>query len=120
LFVPYTEGDRYIDLEIKLWKEDIIPTALLTFYTFVANRMRGITKRGGKTIVMTDVPPTAIAEKTFTQSLFSAGDESAVENEEVVAGDAVGMPQIDTFVVILGRHVEGVFRCRQLVPAALL
>jgi hypothetical protein len=120
LFVPYLENDRYIDLELKEWKEEVLPAALLTFFTFVANRMRTVTKRGGRTIVLTDVPPTALHEKTFTQSLFSAGDSSPVEAEVEKEGDEIGVPTMDTFVGILARHVEGVNRARQLVPVGML
>lgn len=118
LFVPYTEGDRYMELETKLFRQ-VWDQKLFNFFTYIANRQRACTKRGFKTLVTTTaVSPTPAQEKTFTQSLFAATNDTAPIS--ALGGDEMGVPTMDTMLAILKAHVESVFRCKQLVISSAL
>jgi hypothetical protein len=106
LFVSYLEGDRYFDLECKVWREDVVPSGLMEFHTFLADRELGTLGRSS-----TAAKP-ARRTSTVVQVLIGG--------EEALTGDEAGIPTLETFSWILRRNVEAVFRCRQLIPAAML
>lgn len=125
LFVPYVEADRYFALEVKFWTSRI-DAVLLPFRVYIADRDRALTKRGRSTNIHTQVSPTRIAEKSLREKMLgggggggtTGGDEQV--QERPLTEDEQGIVCLGTVVTLMKRHVEAVFRCRQLVPAGML
>ncbi|KAJ3382348.1 Exocyst complex component 5 [Lobulomyces angularis] len=124
LFVPYLDGDKYINLEAKLFLT-IYEQVLNPYQNFMLKRSKLLAKKGIKTKAFLgnlnasgSVLSNDVAIPSGFSSMSQVLSKLMGEKEELNASDDstnIKFAAIDNVLKLIKPHIQAVNRCRQLV-----